>query len=311
MFAQSCTKKENFLSNEYITFDNKYEQGLYVNLNGTYPKTLTDNYNRYNKSGPLFNYNGPFNKTTKIRCKNMCLGQDECNPIRGNTCKPKYNYKNKSCICSFRKKTNTTLNPTAILLDEINKILPNDAKPSWTYSLTQNNYKEFVRNTKIMWPDLKIRNNNQMSISFWIYSEKLNTGKAIKLMAFKMTPYRTIRFSIIDGNLEIRNTYITNNTNMNSPITIPIGNTVDSSTWIMISYNNSSQSVFVNGELKEGATSFGGGLYATSDTNNSLKLFNDTKYNTKGVFVKDLKIYDQSIPERVISILYQGLIDGV
>ena len=167
----------------------------------------------------------------------------------------------------------------------------NDPKPCWVYEKTQNKYS-LISLMKYPWSALNIPDNNNMAFSFWINLGDDVNSEAIRADFFylkvldcscwmSIKPDKTLSY----GNLQ------------NNRFFMPIG--PQDTTWITVSFRPGGQEIFLNGVLTHSSTvpvtdpnNVGSGLYLTP---------------RKGVFIKDLMFYDHSLSEKVVGILYNGL----
>ena len=267
-----------------MNYPDLYFSGQQVNIDGKYG--IGDPINRYKQDG------GPLQTGGSNECDTKCQQQDECNRRNGNTCTTR-STPDKKCYCTFRQTTES-FQDMAQTADNINRILtnmPNFTKPSWVYSKTNGSLVQVKKDT-ILFTDLKIDDLNKMTFSFRIKADPTDSAK-IPIFSFGSSNGGTFDF--------ITKKY--NTLEINTPskvVSIRLGNTEER---ITITIENGVYKVYKNGEANRNDISSAAGVIPTPTSLNAYKInLILNKTNANGVYMKDLRTFNQSLSEDDVSL---------
>ena len=255
-----------------------HKSGQQVNIDGKYD--IGDPANRYKANG------GPLQTNGSIDCDTKCQQQEECNRRNGNTCTTR-STPDRKCYCTFRqtqKEPFQNMEQTADNIDGILTVLPNSTKTSWVYSKTKDSMVQVEKRTFAL-TALKIDNLNKMTLSFRIKTDPAVNAK-VPVLSFGSSTGGT--FDFITKNF--------NTLEINTPTKVVSIGLDSTDKRITITLENGVFKVYENG-IPNDISIAAGSLPSTSTLNtyNIKMILNKT--NAKGVYIKDLKTFNQSLSE--------------
>lgn len=182
-YIRNFREKEGFLDCDTHTknYPHEWTEGNRINIDGNYRTGQPERYHSYEKGG------GPLKDGVSGagECEKICKAQDEC--YNGcNTCDSIYISNDENCYCQFK---NVREGFTA--MDEliaINTSLPSTVKSSWADSYTNGKWRPVdsriaknVDGSQTQWKDLGVQDRNYMSLSFWIvFNEPTQSSNIFK-----------------------------------------------------------------------------------------------------------------------------------
>lgn len=257
-----------------------YDSGQQVNIDGKYD--IGDPVNRYKANG------GPLQTNGSIDCDTKCQQQEECNRRNGNTCTTR-STPDRKCYCTFRQTKKEPFQNIAQTTENIERILtnmPNSTKTSWVYSKTKDSMVQVQKET-IPLTDLKIDNLNKMTFSFRMKTDPAVNEK-VPVLSFGSSTGGT--FDFITKNF--------NTLEINTPTKVVSIGLDSTDKRITITLENGVFKVYENGIPNRNDISIAAGSLPSTSTLNTYNInmiLNKTDAN--GVYIKDLKTFNQSLSE--------------
>jgi hypothetical protein len=265
-------------------------------------------------------------------CSALCLNQSECLDKK-TSCKSTYESSAKNCYCQFK----SVVEGFDTFDDLLN--LPTTTSPSWEAPYFKKMWNPLKIQSLGKWKDLKIKQRNTMSISFWVYFNEhvmLKDPNMRWISLFQVTSPDFKPVSNFDwqksGNdryIGIWNCYKTStlhirgktSTNVNegdpdelSTKVIPgknyIGFNKSPPTFVVITYIANKYTFYKDGVETNSYTA--PTAYVEPDPESNVfsgYVFENANLEPQGISMKDLKVYNGAMDAKTVEMLYNELKD--